>query len=283
VTVTAGWSWRDATRPPASPLVQSGAASRPQVDPLPPSSLALPRGLKLDLAGIPAGNFFLFGTRRVNISNSFYIGKYEITRGQWRVVMQGDPSAFPTLADTCPVESVSWEQCEEFCRRATQLTGRRVRLPRETEWEYACRAGTTSDFFFGNNPADLPRYAWQSVEAEGNIPWSSQLVRPPDWQFKNADLPQPVGTRLPNPWGLHDMYGNVYEWCVNDINPARPAGESGSASAQRPRSAASLRGGSWGSHYMNELRSRHREAFAATTGRRDAGLRVVVEIDAATR
>jgi len=224
-------------------------------------------------------------SHKVTISQPFYIGKYEVTQAQWRAVMKSNPSRFADLGDGYPVEQVSWDQCQEFCRRVSQQTGRRVRLPSESEWEYACRAGTTTDHFFGNNAADLPRYAWQGVTADGlrAEAWPADLPQPANWNFKNTETTQPVGRKLPNGWGLYDMIGNVYEWC-QDERAAPGQRYVGSSNDGLPRAVAArgadraARGGSWGSQYMNEMRGSHNIGRPAGTSRDDIGLRVVVEV-----
>ena len=132
----------------------------------------------------------------VQIANPFYIGKFEVTQGEWRKVMGYNPSVFQGEgiidADQHPVDNVTWQEVQEFLKRLNQLDERRrYRLPTEFEWEYAARAGM-----------------------EGDIPWSQTT--------KVAQLggrtTQPVGLKEPNAWGLHDMLGNVWEWVEDFYN-----------------------------------------------------------------
>jgi len=163
-------------------------------------------GTALELVLIRKGSF-LMGTpltesgrepdetqHRVVISRSFYIGKYEITQEQFAKVMTGyfHLNQFDGR-DQNPVEKVSWSESQEFCRRlSTQLKGS-IRLPTEAEWEYACRAGTSTPFYAGEKVLQLAKLAWY----RGNSDFETH----------------PVGGKAPNGWGLYDMQGNVKEWC----------------------------------------------------------------------
>jgi formylglycine-generating enzyme required for sulfatase activity len=146
---------------------------------------------------IPAGSFMeeCYSAKRlrhrVTISKPFYLGKFEVTQAQWEAVMGNNPSKFKGPDN--PVELVSWSDAQDFIRRLNAKEGhRRYRLPKEAEWEYAARAGTDGAWFFGDEEAELSEYAWHEDNSEGT--------------------PHPVGQKLANPWGLHDVYGNVWEW-----------------------------------------------------------------------
>jgi formylglycine-generating enzyme required for sulfatase activity len=129
---------------------------------------------------------------KVTISKPFYLGKYEVTQDQWEAVMGANPSYFKGPEN--PVEDVSWDDCQKFLKKLNERlpgTGGTVRLPTEAEWEYACRAGTTTKYSFGDTRSDLGEYAWYGGNSHN----------------KN----HPVGEKKPNAWGLYDIHGNVCE------------------------------------------------------------------------
>jgi formylglycine-generating enzyme required for sulfatase activity len=139
----------------------------------------------------------------VRIMRPFYLGATEVTQGQYRAVTGVNPSSFKG-PDELPVETVSWEDAMAFCAKLNelekgQLRGASYRLPTEAEWEYACRAGTTTRFSFGDSDASLGEYAWF-------------------WGNSDSKT-HPVGQKRPNLWGLYDMHGNVWEWCLDCYDP----------------------------------------------------------------
>ncbi|MDR3077516.1 MAG: formylglycine-generating enzyme family protein, partial [Planctomycetota bacterium] len=153
---------------------------------------------------IPAGTFMMgspeseagrYGIEEiqheVTISKPFYLGICEVTQAQYEAVVGNNPSQYKGNGGTKPVESVSWDDAREFCRKASDLAGKRFRLPTEAEWEYACRAGTATPFSTG----------------ETLSPKQASLI-----DAKNRET-LAAGSFPPNAWGLHDMHGNVWEWC----------------------------------------------------------------------
>src|SRR5207253_1531615 len=125
----------------------------------------------------------------------------------WQAVMGDNPSTFRDSPD-CPVDSVSCEQAERFCRRLAEQSGHRCRLPSEAEWEHACRAGTPREFFFG---------PWGPFLDDSEIPWEArQALGEYAWlNLNSGERTRPVGLKKPSSWGLYDMLGNVWEWCAD--------------------------------------------------------------------
>ena len=136
----------------------------------------------------------------VEISRGFYLGKYEVTQEQWEAVMETTPwSGLSNVQEdpSHPAVYISWNDVQEFIGRLNAAAGEALyRLPTEAEWEYACRAGTQTDWSFGDDENQLPRYAWYGDNA----------------CHMGECYARAVGTKRPNPWGLYDMYGNVWEW-----------------------------------------------------------------------
>jgi formylglycine-generating enzyme required for sulfatase activity len=147
----------------------------------------------------------------VTITRDYWIGKYEVTQGEFLSLMGRNPSHF-TNDLSLPVEKVSFLDASNYCAAVTQREraagrlpeGYVYRLPYESEWEYACRAGATNQFHFGDNPDQADAYAWTGENGDAKT--------------------HPVGQKLPNAWGLHDMHGNVWEWCFDwfAAYPAQP-------------------------------------------------------------
>ncbi|MGZ8846536.1 MAG: SUMF1/EgtB/PvdO family nonheme iron enzyme [Pyrinomonadaceae bacterium] len=137
----------------------------------------------------------------VNINYSFYMGKYEVNQAQWQTLMCKKPSQFKDCGDNCPVENVSWGDVQDFIKRLNNLGGEfTYRLPTEAEWEYACRAGTP--------PKDPGRDNRNSDDSD------KRDAKAQAWFSQNSALTtHPVGQKQPNNWDLHDMRGNVWEWC----------------------------------------------------------------------
>ena len=168
----------------------------------------------------------------VRITKPFYLGLYEVTQGEYQQIMGDNPSHFKGDSRS-PVERVSWEDAMEFCRRLSALSqeqaaGRIYRLPTEAEWEYACRAGTTTIYSFGDSAESLGDYAW----------YSGNSIR----------KTHPAGQKQPNAWGLYDMHGNVWEWCTDRWDAADYAHSALNDSIGPDGGSARVyRGGAWSS------------------------------------
>ena len=182
--------------------------------------------------------------------SDYYIGKYEVTQGFWKKVMGNNPSRFINCGDDCPVESVSWNDCQEFISKLNQLTGKRFRLPTEAEWEYAARGGSKASY--------QTKYAGSN--AFGEVAWygdNSDVNYPGGFEENGRKLgTHTVGTKKPNALGIYDMSGNVWEWC-NDW-----FGDYSSGGVMNPKGASTgsyrvIRGGSWGGNgYYNRVSNR---------------------------
>jgi formylglycine-generating enzyme required for sulfatase activity len=238
------------------PLAGAGAQK-------PVRKAAKPAAPQIELVPIPAGSFAM-GSRidadeqpvhRVTFSRAISMGKYEVTQPQWTAVMGKNPSQFTGAA--LPVERVTWDEATEFCKRMTAMTGTTYRLPTEAEWEYACRAGSTGLWSFGDDERALQRFAWYDENAR---------------QTTHA-----VGTRKPNAWGLCDMHGNVWEWCSDWYAATAYAGGDATDPTGPPAGEARvMRGGSYGA-VAPACRAANRFYTASDQRLFATGLRVVVE------
>ncbi len=236
--------WNSPSSPPPAP-----AALKKPVSPIPliasptPFTEKLPNRVTLEMVSLPAGQFLMGSPdsdpnaesyekpqHQVKV-NSFAIGKYPVTQAQYEAVMGTNPSHFKNnswLKNNLqnPVENVSWNDAQAFCQKLSQITGKTYRLPTEAEWEYACRAGTTTRYYFGDDANQLGDYAWY----DGN----------------SQETTHPVGQKKPNAWGLHDMIGNVWEWCEDNWHDNYiGAPKDGSAWLTNDNDYPILRGGCW--------------------------------------
>jgi formylglycine-generating enzyme required for sulfatase activity len=172
----------------------------------------------------------------VTLTKGFWMSRYEVTQKQWVAVMGTNPSAFQGET-SLPVESVSWNDVQTFIQKLSIESGTAYRLPTEAQWEYAARAGSTSAYSFGSNERFLQQYAW----------FDANSVMSP-YDPAGGGSTRPVGTKQPNALGLHDMSGNVWEWC-QDWAAVYPTGEvidpTGPANALSTEDRRVGRGGSW--------------------------------------
>lgn len=215
LTILRGGGWRGGVVTSGSRLLSGGYGAynnwgfRAAMTPSPKDSqedltLDLGDGLTMEFVYIKPGTFLMGGEsekegrfecvevpkHEVTLTRGFYLGKYEVTQAQYQLIMGENPSK-AAKDPNCPVDTVSEADAVSFCAKLSAKTGRSVRLPTEAEWEYACRAGTKTRWFFGDDPSRYGDYAW----------------------FKDNDggRSHPVGQKRPNPWGLYDIYGNVAE------------------------------------------------------------------------
>jgi formylglycine-generating enzyme required for sulfatase activity/serine/threonine protein kinase len=233
----------------------------------PSLTLPLGNGIEMDLVVIPSGQFQMGSPaeesgrdddetqHRVTITRPFYMGIHEVTQEQYEAMMGNNPSNFKGAKD--PVEQVLHDNAVAFCRELSQQTGKTVRLPTEAEWEYACRAGTTSRFSFGDSDSSLSDHAWYS----GN----------------SGRQTHPVGGKKPNAWGLYDMHGNVLEWC-SDWSGEYPGGNSIDPKGPNNGTYRVLRGGSW-FNFPQNCRSAGRFRGTPDYTSYSLGFRVVVSLD----
>nr|WP_239124884.1 formylglycine-generating enzyme family protein [Leptolyngbya sp. CCY15150] len=243
---------------------------------------SLGQGVTLDLMLMPSGTFTMGSPdgegykdeqpqHSVTIA-SFWMGKYPVTQSQWRTVsalprierdLDVDPASFK--GDNRPVEKVSWYDAVEFCQRLSKHTEREYRLPSEAEWEYACRAGTTTPFYVGPTiTTDLANYNGNYTYSNG----STGIYREETTE---------VGSFPANAFGLYDMHGNVWEWCLDHWHDTyQDAPTDGSAwVAGGDNALRVLRGGSWSGNPRN-CRSANRGWFGPGGRYNYVGFRVVV-------
>ena len=255
----------------------------------------LGNGIQLEMVMIPGGSFMMGSPETEEGSNdderpqhqvtikAFCLGKYQVTQAQWKAVaafpqvnreLKPDPSRFK--GNNRPVESVSWEDAVEFCDRLSNHTKRQYRLPSEAEWEYACRAGTTTPFHFGETiTTDLANYNGEFTYGDG----VEGVYR--------KETTEVGSFGVANNFGLYDMHGNVWEWCLDDWHDDyEEAPKDGSAwfnsddkLSDKPRRTV-LRGGSW---FTLPLRCRSASRNGNNGGNRDTpdviiGFRVVCAV-----
>jgi formylglycine-generating enzyme required for sulfatase activity len=249
-----------------------------------------------NMVWIPAGTFMMGSPEteqdrnenegpqtQVTLTQGFFMGKYEVTQGEYLAVMGENPSWFngDRTADggddygtnlDRPVEQVSWDNAVAYCGALTEQErvanripiGYAFRLPTEAEWEYCCRAGTTTRFSYGDDPdfTQLGEYAWYSDNS--------------------GDMTHSVGQKLPNQWGLFDMHGNVWEWCQDWSAESLPGGivldPQGPDTGPGPNSTRVMRGGDWGWWKVDAkyCRSAHRNRHLPEFGGSNIGFRVVL-------
>jgi eukaryotic-like serine/threonine-protein kinase len=238
----------------------------------------LGNGVDLKMVKIPEGKFMMGSPesekdRQSNESpqhqvsvTEFYIGQTLVTQAQYLAIMGNNPAHFKGN-DKLPVEGVSWLDAIDFCQKLSQKTGRIYRLPSESEWEYACRAGTNSPFSFGETITPAV------INYDGNYPYGGVA------KGKDRHKTTPVGSFPSNLFGLYDLHGNLWEWCldewVDSYNDAPTDGSArGDLTSRDEKKTRLLRGGSW--HFGASLcRSAFRFALGASSPNFVVGFRVV--------
>ena len=214
--------------------------------------LTLPDGVEMEFVWCPPGTFMMGSPEdeesrqddetqhEVTLTKGFWLGKYEVTQAQWQEVMGNNPSYYEGDGQR-PVDTVSWDDCKQFIAKLNVSSEGPFRLPTEAEWEYACRAGSTTSYCFGDDEAELGEYAW--------------------YQANSGEQTHLVGQKTPNAWGLHDMHGNVWEWCQDwrggflsstIVDPTGPNDWMGRGVPARIK-----RGGSW-NYFATNCRAAYR-------------------------
>ncbi|MBT3196101.1 MAG: formylglycine-generating enzyme family protein [Gammaproteobacteria bacterium] len=218
---------------------------------------------------------------RVKLTEGYWMGKYEVTQGQWKKVMGNNPSNFTSCGSSCPVEMISWEDTQSFIRKLNGRGNGTFKLPSEAQWEYAARAGSTTALYSGNltikgknNGPELDPISWyggnSGVHYSGGYDCSG-------WSEKqyssNSCGTHPVGKKQPNNYGLYDMSGNVWEW-VNDWKGGYPTGTVTDPEGPSSGRSRVYRGGSW-LHYAGSLRSADRYDDSPSYRNRYLGVRLL--------
>lgn len=236
-------------------------------------------GVTMEFMLIPAGKFHMGSPKsekergndegplhQVKISKPFYMGKYEVTQKQYESVM-GINRKIKFRGKDLPVENVDWYQAVMYCNVLSNKTGEKIRLPSEAEWEYSCRAGTVTPFYTGDRIE--PEQANYNTTLSYNKSKATALL----------DNTAKVGSYPPNPFGLYDMSGNVWEWCQDiyksDFYKKSPVADPVNDGRKGSRV---IRGGSW-NHRPSKLRSADRNKRIQGADRRHIGFRVAMEIE----
>ncbi len=251
---------------PSAPAKSGGAIHVPDFAKLPKTlSLDLALNVKMDFVLISPGMFEMGGLdydnekpiHRVDVGHHFYMGIHPVTQVQWKCLAGDNPSSFKNPER--PVENVSWTMAQDYIEVLNRkIEGYRFRLPSEAEWEYACRAGSNTKYCFGEGKNLLNEYGWFDE--------NSRLMT------------QPVGRKRANAWGLYDMHGNVYEWCLDEWHDSyqnAPADGAPWGNSERAEYRV-LRGGSW-AYYAAYCRSAFRYRSEPTTVKNNIGFRLVLE------
>jgi len=235
----------------------SSASKQVAASPVPTKTELIPL---TNMVLIKAGTFMRIKFP-VTITRDFWIGKYEVTQGEFTAVLGRNPSHFPGDPNR-PVEKVTFLDASTYCSAVTQLerkagrlpTSYEYRLPSEAEWEYACRAGTTNLFSFGDDAGKADQFAWTAENSDATT--------------------HPVGLKRPNPWGLYDMHGNVWEWCLDWYEPY-PAAPLTNPAGPATSKFKVFRGGGWNQD-IEYARSANRFMMSPSNGIHFVGFRLAL-------
>ena len=252
-------------------------------------TLDLAKGVTMKLTLIPAGQFMMGGgltparavklyggkeanyasehpRHKVKITKPFYMGVYEVTQSQWAAVMDSKPYDGKMLTKLGPDYPASWvhsNEATEFCSKLSKKIGRTVTLPTEAQWEYACRAGSDTEFCYGDDQKKIGDYGW----------WHGNMID----NEKGKSYARKGGLKKPNAWGLYDMHGNVWEWCRDWYSKDFYAsGKNVDPEYTKETKTRTVRGGSWYNGSVH-LRSAARNSWCGPKYRHyNYGFRVIV-------
>lgn len=232
-------------------LIHKANVTKSKVSPIPPSPVIVDmlcqevEKLKNNMVCIEGGTIVMGDTLRIK---RFYLCKYEVTQSLWKAVMKSNPSNFK--GEDLPVESVTWDDCQDFIKQLNKLSKNKFRLPTEAEWEYAARGGNKSNGYIYSGSDNIDVVAWYNSNSKGNA---------------TKKMSHPIGTKRPNELGLYDMSGNVSEWCSTNYSVKYGA---------RPEKDKYIfRGGAWLSD-RNWCRTGRRNAEVSTFKSAGVGLRI---------
>ena len=235
--------------------------------------------IDMELIEIPAGKFTMGSPAgekgrfnynedqvAVTLTKPFWLGKTEVTQGQWKQVMGTEPwvgQKLVQIGEDNAASYVDWDEATAFCQKLTDTdhksgklpAGESYRLPTGAEWEYACRAGTTTAYSFGNDESQLGNYGWFAGNAQNVV----------------QGYAHKVGMKKPNPWGLHDMHGNVWEWCSDRYGEKLPGGTDPVGPGEGSQRV--IRGGYWG-NTPDRCRSAYRGNYVPSHRNDYLGFRV---------
>jgi sulfatase modifying factor 1 len=267
----------------SNPMPEShqGATARIRADSRGPTGAIFVNSVGMKFVLIPPGNFMMGAAPHemgqdpdeqpqhlVEISKPFYMQTTEVTQNQWAAVMGDNPSFFSDCGGDCPVEQVSWEDSQRFIRALNEREKTdRYRLPSEAEWEYACRAGTTTPFAFGDT------LSTEQANYDGNYPYSLSSLGVYGSLGAYRRKTVSVGRFPPNSWGLGDMHGNVWEWCQDWYGSYQPQAVTDPTGPVSGLTKV-IRGGGW--NYFGRLcRSSFRSNNLPSFAHSSVGFRVV--------